>query len=147
MNILVDADACPVKKNIIHIAKTYNIEVIMFFDTAHIYNDGYSQVIILDQGRDSVDFALIGRLKKGDIVVTQDYGVATMALSKGAKALNQNGLIYTDDNIDTLLYQRHISSKLRRSGIKTKGPKKRTPSQNNDFEKSLRQLILEKNSL
>lgn len=141
MKILVDADACPVKSIIVKIAKYYSLEVIMFFDTSHVYEDDYSKVLIIDKGRDSVDFALINYLKSSDIVITQDYGVASLALSKKAYVLNQNGLIYTNENIDTLLYNRYLSQKIRRSGGKTKGPKKRSKLNDISFEKSLVKLI------
>ena len=98
MRIMVDADACPVKELILKHAKMHKLEVHMFFDNSHVYKDGYSTVYILDKGADSVDYALINKSQKGDIVVTQDYGVATMALSKNCYPINQNGLIYDDDN-------------------------------------------------
>lgn len=141
MRILVDADACPVKKIIVNIAKKLSIEVIMFFDTAHIYEDGYSKILLIDKGRDSVDLALINSLHSNDIVVTQDYGVATLSLAKQAYPLNQNGLIFTKENIDVFLMQRHLSAKNRRVGKHSKGPKKRTPENDFAFEKSLKQLI------
>lgn len=141
MKILVDADSCPVKDIIVKTAKKYNLEVIMFFDTSHIYEDDYSKVLTVDKGRDSADFALINFLKKGDIVVTGDYGVASLALTKIASALNQNGLIYTNMNIDTLLYNRYIGSKIRSAGGKTKGPKKRNSKDDKSFEESLMKLI------
>lgn len=75
MEILVDADACPVKEIIVNLAKEKEVPVTMIIDTAHLLNDGYSRVLTVDKGADSVDFALIGLLKKGDIVVTQDYGL------------------------------------------------------------------------
>lgn len=140
MRILVDADACPVKEIIVKIAKQYEIEVHMFFDNSHIYKDGYSHVYILDKGADSVDYALINKSQKGDIIVTQDYGVATMALSKNAYPINQNGLIYSDDNIMSLLTQRAANQKLRKHK-KMKGPKKRTKEMDIEFEKSLQILI------
>ncbi len=142
MKILVDADACPVKKQIVSIAKNYSIPVLMFIDTSHSLNDGYSEVIMVDKGRDAVDIALINRTTKKDIVVTQDYGVATMALSKHAYAINQNGLIYNKDNIDKLLFERHLSQKVRRSrsGGKTTNPKKRQKSDDERFEQSFKRL-------
>lgn len=143
MKILVDADACPVKESIVNIAKENNIPVIMFIDTSHILDDGYSEVVVVDKSRDSVDFALVNRISKGDIVETQDYGVAAMALSMGAKALNQNGLFFTDRNIDKLLFERHIGQKVRRSGGRTSGPPKRTKEDDFKFEKALRKLIME----
>ena len=141
MNILVDADACPVKNIILKIAKEINIPVFMFIDNTHILNDGYSEVIIVDKARDSVDIALINRTKEFDIVVTQDYGVAAMALGKGAYALNQNGLIYDKDNIDQLLFERHLSQKVRRCGGRTTGPRKRVKENDEKFEKSLRKIL------
>lgn len=140
MRILVDADACPVKKEILKLAKEYELEVHMFFDNSHEYSDGYSTVYILDKGADSVDYALINKSKPGDIIVTQDYGVASMALSKTAYPINQNGLIYNDDNMMGLLSQRALNQKLRRH-TRMKGPKKRTIQNNKDFENSLRKLI------
>lgn len=140
MKILVDADACPVKDLIVSIAKKFNMNVIMFIDTSHIYQDDYSEVVTVDKGRDSVDFALANRVSKNDIVVTQDYGVAAMALSKNAFAVNQNGLIFNKDNIDKLLFERYLSQKVRRTGGKTSNPKKRTPQNDKDFEKSLLHL-------
>lgn len=141
MKILVDADGCPVKGIVIKIAKDYSIPVIMITDTSHIINDEYSEGIIVGKGKDSVDIALINKTEKGDIVVTQDYGVATIALSKGAYGINQNGLIYTNQNIDTLLFQRFVSQKIRKAGGKTRGPKKRKKEDNMRFEKALRELI------
>ncbi len=140
MRILVDADACPVKEIIVRLAKKYKLDVHMFFDNSHMYHDGYSTVYILDKGADSVDYALINKSLNGDIIVTQDYGVATMALSKNAFPINQNGLIYDDDNIMSLLTQRATNQKLRKHK-KMKGPKKRTKDMDQKFEKSLDLLI------
>jgi uncharacterized protein YaiI (UPF0178 family) len=95
----------------------------------------------VDKARDSVDIALINKTEKGDIVVTQDYGLAAMVLAKGAKALNQNGLIYTKDNIDKLLFERHIGQKVRRSGGRTSSIPKRTKENDTDFENALSRMI------
>ncbi|SHK34550.1 YaiI/YqxD family protein [Paramaledivibacter caminithermalis] len=141
MKILVDADGCPVKNIIVKVAKEYNIPVIMFTDTSHLIDDGYSKVVTVGKGLDSVDFALINNVNKGDIIVTQDYGLATMALSKKSYAINQNGLIYTNENIDRLLFQRYLYRKTRKAGGKTVNPKKRKKDDNQRFEKSLRNLI------
>jgi uncharacterized protein YaiI (UPF0178 family) len=141
MRILVDADACPVKSIILKHAKSMGLEVIMFIDTSHELNDGYSEVVTVDKGADSADFALIKRIATGDIVVTQDYGVAAMVLAKKALALNQNGLIYTEYNIAPLLEQRHMSAKIRRGGGRLSGNPKRTKQNDIDFEKALISLI------
>ncbi|MCT4563743.1 MAG: YaiI/YqxD family protein [Maledivibacter sp.] len=143
MKILVDADGCPVKNIIVRIAKEYKIPVTMFADTSHLIDDGYSEVVIVGKGYDSVDFALINNVDKGDIIVTQDYGVATMTLSKKAYSINQNGLIYTNDNMDRLLFQRYLSKKVRRAGGKTTNAKKRKKEDDKRFENSLRAMILD----
>jgi len=141
MKILVDADACPVKQIIVRLAKQNNIPVTMLIDTSHELNDGYSTVITVDQQADSVDYALMGMLTRDDIVVTQDYGLAAMAIGKGAKALNQNGLVFTNENMDKLLMERHMGQKIRRSGGRTKGPPKRTRNDDARFEAAFVKLI------
>jgi uncharacterized protein len=146
MKILVDADACPVKDIILHIGKKYEMKIIMFIDTCHIYCDDYSEVITVDKGRDSVDFALANKIEKYDIVVTQDYGVAAMALSKGALAIHQNGLIYDKDNIDKLLFERYLSQRVRKAGGRTTNQKKRTKENDIAFEKSLLYLCEQNNT-
>ncbi len=142
MRILVDADACPVKQIIVSTAKKNHIPVIMLTDTSHQLNDGYSRVIMVDKAADSVDYALMGILTKDDVVVTQDYGLAAMALGKGARVINQNGMVYTNVNIDTLLMERHIGGRIRRAGGKTKGPAKRTAEDDNRFTDSFKKLLI-----
>lgn len=137
MKIIIDADACPVTDITVNIAKERNIECIIVCDNTHtIEKDGASTVVV-DKGTDSADCKIANLTKKGDIVVTQDYGLAALVLGKGAKSLNQNGLIYTDSNIETLLFSRYIGKKERLAGNRTKGPKKRTEQNDNDFTESL----------
>ena len=143
MQILVDADACPVKQIIVRLAKQRNIPVTMLIDTSHELNDGYSKIITVDKQADSVDYALMGLLKREDIVVTQDFGLAAMVIGKGAKAVNQNGLIFTDENMDKLLMERHVGQKIRRGGGRTKGPSKRTKEDDTRFEAALEKLLSE----
>jgi len=144
MKILVDADACPVKEIIVRLAKAAGIPVTMVIDTSHQLNDGYSRVLTVDKGADSVDFALMGLLTNQDIVVTQDYGLAAMALGKGAQAINQNGWVYSDENMDRLLMERHLSGKIRRSGGRTKGPSKRKKEDDEKFETAFKNLLKSK---
>lgn len=141
MKILVDADACPVKKIIVRVARARGIPVVMLIDTSHELDDGYSEVVTVDKAPDSVDFALISRLSPGDIAVTQDYGLAAMVLGKRGYAINQNGLVYSDKNIDRLLAERHIGAKIRRGGGRTKGPAKRTAEDDERFERNFERLI------
>ena len=86
MEVYVDADACPVVRIVEKVAKKYNVKVNLFCDTNHFLRSEYSNIIIIGAGADAVDIALINNCKKGDIVVTQDYGVAALALGKGAFA-------------------------------------------------------------
>lgn len=146
MEIFVDADACPVKEIIVRTAKQYGLPVTMICDASHILNDGYSRVVTVGKGRDAADMALINLAHSGDIVVTQDYGVAALALGKKALAINQNGLIYSDENIDMLLFERHIGQEVRRRGGRTRGQKKRSPENDIAFEKAFIRLIEENKS-
>ncbi|HEX2927539.1 MAG TPA: YaiI/YqxD family protein [Ruminiclostridium sp.] len=146
MQILVDADACPVKDIIVRNAKKRGVPVTMIIDTSHELYDGYSTVITVDKARDSVDIKLINLVKRGDIVVTQDYGVAAMGLGKGARVLNQNGLVYSDSNIDRLLFERHLGQKVRRAGGRTGTIKKRSRENDEAFETVFVKLLESENT-
>lgn len=143
MTVIIDADACPVTKIAISIAQSRNIPVTCFCDTSHVITSDYATCIICDKGRDSVDLVLVNRCAKGDIVITQDYGVASMALAKGAYCMNQNGLYYTKDNIDSLMAIRHMAFEERRKSSKhhLKGPKKRSREDDEKFEKAFIALL------
>lgn len=142
MKILVDADACPVVKIVENIAKSRGYELVLICDTAHLINSDYAKVVIVDKGADSADIRLANLCSKGDVVVTQDYGVAAMALSKRAYAIHQSGMVYTNDNIDSLLSVRHVAKKLRKSNKNhLKGPKPRTADDDIRFEESFIRLI------
>ena len=141
MKILIDADGCPVVDITVKIGIDYNIPITIMCDTSHIINKTGVETIVLSKGSDSVDFALVNKVNKGDIIVTQDYGLAAMVLSKGGYPINQNGMVYTDENIDQLLFTRHISKKIRNSGQRTKGPRKRTKEDDIKFKNSLIYLI------
>lgn len=144
MQIFVDADACPVVDIVETIAEKYNISTTLLCDTNHILYSDYSEVIVVGAGADAVDYKLISICHKGDIVVSQDYGVAAMALGKGAYAIHQSGKWYTDDNIDQMLMERHLSKKARRSSRKchVKGPKKRTEEDDERFAQSFEKMLL-----
>lgn len=141
MKILIDADGCPVVKQTVKIAKENNIEVIVFCDTSHIISIPDVKTITVSKGADSVDFALVNQVANGDIVVTQDYGLAAMALSKGGTPITQNGMIIDDNNLTLLLTTRAESKKARMAGAHLKGPKKRTKENDEAFEKALSILV------
>lgn len=137
MKILIDADGCPVTKIAVAMARERKIPVTIVCDTSHEFNDDYVEIIVVDKGADSADFKLVNLTDAGDVVITQDYGLAAMCLSKNANVLNQNGLVYTSDNIDGLLLSRHTAKKIRNAGGRLKGPSKRTKRQDEDFKRTL----------
>ena len=143
MKIYVDADACPVTRIVEKLAKKYEIPCVLLCDTNHVLSSDYSEVVIVGAGADAVDFKLISLLFKGDICVSQDYGVAAMALGKGCYAIHQSGRWYTNENIDQMLMERHLAKKARRSSKKNhlKGPSKRTSEDDRRFEESFERLI------
>ena len=146
MRIYVDADACPVIPIVEQVAEKYNIAVTLLCDTNHVLASDYSEVKVIGAGADAVDFAIVNLCRKNDIVVTQDYGVAAMVLGKGAYAIHQSGKWYTDENIDQMLMERHLSKKARKASGKNhmKGPKKRTKEDDVRFQKSFERLIMMK---
>lgn len=141
MKILIDADGCPVVDITIKIAKENKIECILLCDTSHFFERAGAKTITVSKGADSVDFALVNMVVPGDIVVTQDYGVAAMALAKQALPISQNGMLFHDDNIDALLMARHTAKKIRASGGRLRGHAKRTIEQDKTFESALNGLI------
>ena len=144
MHIYVDADACPVKEIIERVAKEKSLAVTMVIDVNHILKSDYSEIVTVSQGADAVDVYLINRVCAGDVVVTQDYGVAALALGKRAKAISNSGLIFNDDNIDKLLFERFLGKKQRNA---PKGKKhmshiaKRTLEDDKSFEREFRSLL------
>ena len=144
MQIFVDADACPVVSIVEKIAKKYDLMVTLLCDTNHVLRSDYSEIRIIGAGADAVDFALVNCCKKGDIVVTQDYGVAAMALGKGAYGIHQSGKWYTNENIDQMLMERHLHKKARRASGKNhlKGPAKRTTKDDERFLESFEELVI-----
>ena len=139
MKILIDADGCPVVDLTLQAGAEHGLEAILFCDTSHEFKEKNARVVTVDKG--SADFALIRQVKPGDIVVTQDYGLAAMVLAKRGYPITQNGKRLTDANIDTLLLTRHAAKKARRGGYRLKGPSKRTAEQDKDFQAALRRLI------
>ena len=149
MKIFVDADACPVVDIVEDIATKYNIPVTLLCDTNHVLTSDYSEVIVVGAGADAVDYKLISICHRGDIVVTQDYGVAAMALGKGAFAIHQSGKWYTNENIDQMLMERHLNKKARRASSRNhiKGPRKRTEEDDQRFAESYEKLLRKANNL
>lgn len=141
MNVLIDADACPVVDIAVSACRQFHVPCLLLCDTAHQMQREGAQTLIFDKGADSVDLALANRAKSGDIVITQDYGVASMCLAKGARVLHQDGWEYTEFNISGLMEQRHAAKKFRAAGGRTKGPAKRKPAQDQAFREAITKLL------
>lgn len=141
MKIIIDGDACPGISIIENIAKKYSIEVIIYCDYNHFIQSDYSIVKTVDSGFQSVDMYVINQAKAGDIIVSQDYGVAAICLSKKCSVINPKGYIYNESNIERMLEERHLSQKIRRSGGRTSNPKKRTKEDDLRLQCNLQKLI------
>lgn len=141
MHLFIDADACPVVDIAIAVARAHAVGVTLVCDDAHdMRREGATTITVL-RGADSADLRLVNLLSRGDIAVTQDYGLAALCLARGAKVLDQNGRIYDDGNIDSLLGMRHIAARVRRGGGRLKGPPKREHAQDERFAQSLAALL------
>ena len=141
MTLLIDADGCPVVDIAIQLCEKYAVPCLLLCDTAHEFHREGAETLVFDKGSDSVDYALANRVRPGDLVITQDYGLASMCLAKGARVLHQDGWEYTQFNIDALLFQRHESRKFRAAGGHFKGPKKRAAQQDAAFAAALEALL------
>ncbi len=141
MTIYIDGDACPVIEQTLAVARARKIPCVILCDTAHLIRREGVTTITVDKGADGVDFKLVNLLQAGDLAVTQDYGLAAMCLAKGAHAIHQNGIVYTNENIDSLLHSRYLSGKIRAAGGRTKGPAKRTAEQDQAYVTALQQLL------
>jgi len=141
MRVLIDADGCPVVRIAAELCRQAGVECLILCDTAHcIYEEG-AETRVVDQGRDSVDFVLVNLATSGDLVITQDYGLASMCLARNARVIDQNGREYTPDNIDGLLLSRHTAARLRRMGKRLRGAAPRTPAQNQEFMTKFRTFL------
>lgn len=141
MQLWIDADACPVVNIAIRVAARHGVEVTLVCDDAHHMQREGARTITVSRGADSADLMLVNLVHKGDCVVTQDYGLAALCLARGAKPMDQNGRIYDENNIDSLLGMRHISQKVRRAGGRMKGPPKRAKEQDDWFEQALESVL------
>ncbi|MGG5462947.1 YaiI/YqxD family protein [Clostridium sp. B9] len=147
MKIVVDGDGCAGREVIEKVAKSKSIDVLIFCTINHMIRSDYSEVKIVDDGFQSVDMYVANATKNGDIVVTQDYGVAAMALGRGALAISPKGNIYDNENIDRLLFERHLHQKNRRAGGRSKGSSKRKKEDDDRLAYNLDKLILRSNGI
>lgn len=144
MKIYVDADACPVKDIIISEASDFEIQVILVTSFSHFSNAEQPsgvKTIYVDSGADAADYRIMKLVEKGDMIVTQDYGLASLGLAKGMIVLHHKGFRYTNENIDQLLQTRYLSAMARKSGQRTKGPQPFTAEDRKQFRDLFKQVI------
>lgn len=139
--LVIDADGCPVVRQAAKTAAEYSADCLIVCDSAHYFDISTAKTVVVSQGADSADFYIANHVAPGDIVITQDYGLAAMCLAKKACAINQDGRVYSDENIGGLLESRAIGKKIRRSGGRLKGPPKRHEEQNKRFVDTLRRIL------
>ncbi|HOQ08837.1 MAG TPA: DUF188 domain-containing protein [Syntrophomonadaceae bacterium] len=141
MRILVDADACPVMNIIQSIASTFGIQVIWVASIDHNIHSQYGKVITVDHAPEAVDLYIVNHTVPGDIVVTQDLGLASLVLAKGAQPLTPLGRILHEEDMDNILYQRYINKKARRQGYHIGKTTARTDQDDQRFKQALLGLI------
>ncbi|WP_042144485.1 YaiI/YqxD family protein [Paucisalibacillus sp. EB02] len=146
MKIYVDADASPAKDIVISVAKAFSIPVVLVKSISHFSHDEEIEgveTVYVDTGADAADYRIMQLAEKRDLIITQDYGLASLGLGKGCLVLHHKGFAYTNKNIDQLLQTRHLSAKARRSGQKTKGPKPYTEEDRKNFRDLLERTVQE----
>lgn len=141
MNVYIDGDGCPVVRQSVDLCRRFRVPCTIVCDTSHTFSDDYARVVICSKGADSADYRLVGLLRPGDLCITQDYGLAALCLSRGARAMNQDGMHYTDANIGGLLEARAFAGNVRRGGGRLRGPRKRTRAQDEAFVLALRRIL------
>lgn len=143
MELFIDADGCPVTDLAIRLAKQAGVPCTIVCDTAHELQKAGVRTVTVSKGADSADFALVNLVRRGDLVVTQDYGLAAMCLARGAVPVHQDGMIYTEEAMDSLLFFRAAARKIRHAGGRLKGPARRTKAQDQAFAQTLKRLLPE----
>lgn len=141
--IRVDADACPAQVRFIieRYARRRALPLLFYLDDSHELEPAYGEIRRVGKGRDAVDLVLINQTLAGDLVVTQDYGLAALALARRAKAIHPSGMIFNDHNIDQLLMERYFSARARQAGERTGHPRKRKQTDDWQFDKQLKRLL------
>lgn len=139
MRVIVDADACPVLKTILRLCADADVEVITVASFNHDIQS--ANHIMVGPEKEAADMAIINRTRRDDLVVTQDWGLASLVLAKGAQALSPWGHLFTDAEMEGRLAQRALNARLRRGGARLPGPPKRTAADDAAFESTFRSLL------
>lgn len=147
MRLVIDGDGSPVKEEVISLGKEFHLPVVIVTSVDHYTRKEYPafvQFIYVDKGADRADYRIVKEIQKEDIVITQDYGLASLVLGKKARAFHHNGKEYLIETIDELLMQRYLGAQMRKSGSRTKGPKPFTAEDRQHFKQILREVLQKK---
>lgn len=140
--IVVDADSCPVKQEIVGTAAAFQVTVQMVASHDHrLEKQPGVDIVQVDRSDQSVDLYIVNHIKRGDVVITGDFGLACVAIGKGAIVLSPRGEQYTDANIDYLMERRHESARRRRAGGRTRGPKAMSGEDRAAFQQKLTKVL------
>lgn len=144
LTVLVDADACPVKQEVITVCREMGARAVLVASYDHILGEfgGDVEIVQVDRADQSVDLYIANRLGKGDVLITQDFGLAALGLSRGAAVLSNRGQEYRPETIDFLLERRHESARKRRGGARSKGPRAFSGEDRQSFLHALTKVLL-----
>jgi len=144
MRFVIDGDGSPVKNEVIELGERFHIPVVIVTSIDHYTNKIYPdfiEFIYVDKGSDSADYRIVKEVQEGDVIITQDYGLASLLLTKPVRVFHHSAQEYTLQTIDTLLNQRYIGSQMRKAGKKTKGPKAFTQKDKEKFINKMLEII------
>lgn len=138
--VLVDADACPVRREIVELAGGYRIVMVCGPGQDFPPVKGV-ELVRVDSDREAADLAIANRAQPGDLVLCEDLGLACLAIARGARVLTFRGRIYDSANIDQALGLRHAHARARRGGGRHKGPRAYTAEDRQRFVAELGKLL------
>lgn len=141
MRVIVDGDGCPDKDGIVSLSKRYDKDMYVFIDYGHVLESDDYHIVACDVGHDSVDMAILNFVETGDLVITQDYGLAGLLLSKKVIVLHISGKVIDENNINTCLSTRYLHAQIRQAGQRIKGPSKRTVKDRQFFLEQVEKLL------
>lgn len=146
MRFVIDGDGSPVKEEIIQLGQEFAIPVLIVTSVDHYTTKEYPdfvEFIYVDKGADRADYQIVKEIEPGDILITQDYGLASLVLPKKARVFHHSGKEYLLETIDYLLNQRYLGAQMRKAGKRTKGPKAFTNEDRTRFYEIIHRIVEE----
>ena len=144
VKVIIDGDACPVVNSVIELTQETGIFVTIIRSFSHFstqIDPEHVRTVYVDDGPESVDYKIVQLASSEDIVITQDYGLASLLLNKVKFVMHHKGFLFNDDNIQQLLDQRYINAQIRKQGGRHKGPPPFTKQDRQHFEHQFKLLI------